>query len=47
MLRAYRVTFAHAVLTVMATRPGHAIEQATELAGPGTVLLSCLEQGEW
>ena len=47
MLKPYRVTFRHTVVDVMATRPGHAIQQAMELAGPGSVLLSCLEQGEW
>lgn len=47
MLKPYRVTFRHVVVDVMAARPGHAIEQATELAGPGAVLLSCLECGEW
>lgn len=47
MLRAYRVTFTHVVIDVMARKPGHAIQQALELAGPGSVLLSCLEQGEW
>lgn len=47
MLKPYRVTFRHTVIDVMARRPGHAIQQAMELAGPGSVLLSCLEQGEW
>ncbi len=47
MLRPYRVTFTHVVVDVMATRPGHAIQQAMELAGPGSVVLSCLELGEW
>lgn len=47
MLKPYRVTFAHVVVDVMAFAPGHAIEQATELAGPGSVVLSCLQCGEW
>ena len=47
MLKPYRVTFRHVVIDVMARKPGHAIQQATELAGPGAVLLSCLGQGEW
>ena len=34
-------------LDVMARRAGHAIQQALELAGPGAVVLSCLELGEW
>ncbi len=32
---------------VIARNPGHAIESALELAGPGARCLSCLREGDW
>jgi hypothetical protein len=32
---------------VMARNPGHAIESALELSGPGARCLSCLREGDW
>ena len=45
--RAYRVTFTHRAITVMARNPADAIRTALELAGPGAQFLSCLQEGDW
>lgn len=45
--RAYRVTFTHRVVTVMARNPADAICTGLELAGPGAQFMSCLQEGDW
>lgn len=46
-LRCYRVTTTFTTLLVMACCLADAIQVGLELSGPGSTLLSCLEEGDW
>ena len=46
-MKNYLVTFNHLTLGVVAVSLSAAIQSAKELAGPGAIFLSCIQQDEW